>query len=53
LKKQAMAEERQEPMAEAIKQKKKREKDAARNAALGIEKFTVEVAGVFSRTSDE
>nr|WP_315447972.1 hypothetical protein [uncultured Pseudomonas sp.] len=43
-----MAEEQQkEPTAEAIKQKKKREKEAARNAALGIEKFTVEVAGVF------
>ena len=42
-----MAEEQQEPTAEAIKQRKKREKEAARNAALGIEKFTVEVAGVF------
>ena len=41
-----MAEE-QEPTKEAIKQKKKREKEAAKNAALGIEKFTVEVAGVF------
>jgi len=36
-----------QPTAEAIKQKKKREKAAAKNAALGIEKFTVEVAGVF------
>lgn len=42
-----MAEEHQEPTAEAIKQKKKREKEAAKNAALGIEKFSVEVAGVF------
>ena len=42
-----MAEEKQEPTAEAIKQRKKREKAAARDAALGIEKFTVEVAGVF------
>jgi reverse gyrase len=42
-----MAEEQQELTAEAIKQRKKREKEAARNAALGIEKFTVEVAGVF------
>ncbi|WP_448649278.1 hypothetical protein [Pseudomonas corrugata] len=41
-----MAEE-QQPTAEAIKQRKKREKEAAKNAALGIEKFTVEVAGVF------
>ena len=30
-----------------IKQKKKREKAAAKDAALGVEKFTVEVAGVF------
>ena len=42
-----MAEEQQEPTVEAIKQRKKREKEAAKNAALGIEKFTVEVAGVF------
>jgi len=42
-----MAEEQLEPTAEAIKQRKKREKEAAKNAALGIEKFTVEVAGVF------
>ncbi len=42
-----MAEEQQEPTAEAIKQRKKREKEAAKNAALGIEKFTIEVAGVF------
>jgi len=33
--------------AEAIKQRKKREKAAAKDAALGVEKFTVEVAGVF------
>jgi hypothetical protein len=42
-----MAEEQQEPTAEAIMQRRKREKDAAKKAALGIEKFTVEVAGVF------
>jgi hypothetical protein len=42
-----MAEEQQEPTAEAIKQRKKREKEAAKNAALGIEKFSIEVAGVF------
>jgi hypothetical protein len=42
-----MAEKQQEPTAEAIKQRRKREKDAAKKAALGIEKFTVEVAGVF------
>ena len=42
-----MAEEEQQPTVEAIKQRKKREKETARNAALGIEKFTVEVAGVF------
>ena len=41
-----MAEE-QQPTAEAIKQRKKREKEAAKNAALGIEKFQIEVAGVF------
>jgi hypothetical protein len=42
-----MAKEQQEPTAEAIKQRKKREKATARDAALGVEKFTVEVAGVF------
>ncbi|WP_458718297.1 hypothetical protein [Pseudomonas gregormendelii] len=42
-----MGKELQEPTAEAIKQRKKREKEAAKNAALGIEKFSVEVAGVF------
>ncbi|WP_338919254.1 hypothetical protein V0M98_17725 [Pseudomonas silesiensis] len=42
-----MAEEQQELTAEAIKQRKKREKEAAKNTAMGIEKFTVEVAGVF------
>lgn len=41
-----MAEE-QQPTAEAIKQRKKREKDTAKKAALGIEKLTIEVAGVF------
>jgi hypothetical protein len=39
--------ELQEPTKEAIKQKKKREKAAAKDAALGVEKFTVEVAGIF------
>jgi hypothetical protein len=42
-----MAEEKQEPTAEALKQRRKREKAAAKDAALGVEKFTVEVAGVF------
>ncbi|EUB74500.1 hypothetical protein PMI27_000676 [Pseudomonas sp. GM41(2012)] len=42
-----MTEEEQEPTAEAIKQRKKREKEVAKNAELGIEKFSVEVAGVF------
>lgn len=32
---------------EAKKQRRKREKAAAKYAALGVEKFTVEVAGVF------
>jgi hypothetical protein len=41
-----MAEE-QELTTQAKKQRKKREKEAAKNAALGIEKFTIEVAGVF------
>lgn len=41
-----MAEE-QELTAEAKKQRKKREKAAVKDAALGVEKFTVEVAGVF------
>ncbi|WP_337154961.1 hypothetical protein [Pseudomonas protegens] len=44
-----MAEEEQQPTAEAIKQRRKREKEAARNVAFGIEKFTIEVAGVFKR----
>lgn len=39
--------EEKELTAEAKKQRKKREKEAAKKAALGIEKFTVEVAGVF------
>ena len=42
-----MAEEEQQPTAEALKQKRKREKAAAKDAVLGVEKFTVEVAGVF------
>jgi len=41
-----MAEE-QQPTAEALKQRRKREKAAAKNSALGIEKFQIEVAGVF------
>lgn len=44
-----MAEKEQQPTAEALKQKRKREKEAAKNAALGVEKFVVEVAGVFKR----
>ncbi|MDR0189398.1 hypothetical protein RCO22_10655 [Pseudomonas yamanorum] len=42
-----MPEEEQQPTAEALKQRRKREKSAAKDAALGVEKFTVEVAGVF------
>ncbi|WP_044275262.1 hypothetical protein [Pseudomonas fluorescens] len=42
-----MAEEEQQPTAEALKQRRKREKAAAKDAALGVEKFTVEVAGIF------
>lgn len=42
-----MAEEQQKPTAEAIKQRKKREKKAAADAAKGICVFKVEVAGVF------
>ena len=41
-----MAEEK-ELTEEAKKQRRKREKAAARDAALGVEKFTVEVAGMF------
>lgn len=37
----------QELTAEAKKQRRKREKANEKNAALGVEKFTVEVAGVF------
>jgi len=40
-----MAEE--ELTAEAKKQRRKREKANEKNAAFGVEKFTVEVAGVF------
>ena len=39
--------EEKELTAEAKKQRRKREKSAAKDAALGVEKFTVEVAGVF------
>lgn len=42
-----MAEEQQELTAEALKQRRKREKAAEKDTALGVEKFTVEVAGVF------
>ncbi len=42
----AMAEEK-ELTEEAKKQRRKREKAAAKDAALGVEKFTVKVAGVF------
>lgn len=44
---QELAPEEPPLTAEAIKQRKKREKAAAKDAALGVEKFTVEVAGVF------
>ncbi len=44
-----MAEEQQEPTAEALKQRRKREKANEKNAALGVEKFTVEVAGIFKK----
>lgn len=44
---QELAPEEPKLTAEAIKQRKKREKAAAKDAALGVEKFTVEVAGVF------
>ncbi|WP_439878909.1 hypothetical protein [Pseudomonas prosekii] len=42
-----MAEEQQQPTAEAIKQRKKREKKAADDAKKRIGRFTVEIAGVF------
>ena len=42
-----MSEEQQELTAEAIKQRKKREKKAADDAKKGIWRFQVEVAGVF------
>lgn len=42
-----MAEEQQEPTAEAIKQRRKREKNAVDDAAKGIGRFNVEIAGVF------
>lgn len=42
-----MAEEKQEPTAESLKQKKKREKKAADDAKKGVGRFSVEVAGVF------
>ncbi len=43
---QELTVEESQPTAEAIKQRRKREKTAAKDAALGVEKFTVEVAGV-------
>jgi hypothetical protein len=42
-----MVEEQQVPTAESVKQKKKREKKAADDAAKGVGVFKVEVAGVF------
>ena len=42
-----MAEKKQQPTAEAIKQRRKREKETAKNAALCVGKFQIEVAGVF------
>lgn len=42
-----MAEEQQQPTAEALKQRKKREKKAADDAKKGIGRLQVEVAGVF------
>lgn len=42
-----MAEEEQQPTAEALKQRRKREKAALKDATMGVEKFTVEVAGIF------
>ncbi|WKV87405.1 hypothetical protein LJU32_16910 [Pseudomonas sp. B21_DOA] len=44
---QELTAEEPQPTAEAIKQRRKREKAAAKDAALGVEKFTVEVARVF------
>ncbi|UUT22109.1 hypothetical protein [Pseudomonas sp. T8] len=44
---QELAPDEPQLTAEAIKQRRKREKAAAKDAALGVEKFTVEVAGVF------
>ncbi|MBC3375751.1 hypothetical protein HU762_17515 [Pseudomonas sp. SWRI92] len=41
--------ETKEPTAEALKQRRKREKAAETAAKLGIEKFTVEVAGIFKK----
>lgn len=47
LERAAMAEEEQQPTAEAIKQRRKREKESERNKAFGVEKFAIEVAGAF------
>ena len=44
---QELTVEEPQPTAEAIKQRRKREKAAAKDAALGVEKFTVEGTGVF------
>ncbi|MFL1502137.1 hypothetical protein ACI77N_13215 [Pseudomonas sp. S191] len=44
-----MDEDDQQPTAEALKQRRKREKAAAKDAALGVEKFTIECAGVFKK----
>ena len=42
-----MAEEEQQPMVQALKQRRKRKKATAKDAALGVKNFTVEAAGVF------
>ena len=42
-----MEQELEQPTAEALKQRRKREKSALKDAALGIGKFQIEVAGAF------
>lgn len=39
--------EQEQPTTEALKQRRKREKPALKDAALGVGKFQIEVAGVF------
>ncbi|WP_458374774.1 hypothetical protein [Pseudomonas laurylsulfatiphila] len=46
-----MAEQQQEPTAEAIKQREKREKKSADDAAKGIGRFKIEVVVCLFRTS--